>query len=492
MSRAPLSVLTIGWDPAFARALLDPVASRTGISFTHSVVGDARRVELLQREHRDHRWIAIGPRRGVALPDADVALLASLEGPGVPTVRSMVRGDPVVRHRPGEDALRYATLLARRIGAAIDEAVPDVVLANFDNVHAAISLGVARQRDVPWVALAFSVIPEHLTAFARGMTPEDLVPITRPVDPNLRREAEEVMARYRAAAVRIMAYRPPESLGARVRQFVTFGRNFARRAAHREQLGVEPFTFPSATERVTDIARRAMNRLRFPAERMLRETPKERFVFFPLHMAPESSVDTWAPMYQNQIELAVQVALAAPVDVDVVVKLHFSDPDNYAPGDLRRLMSLPRVFVAHPGTPSRAFIERASLVVGIQGTASLEAALWGKPVLLFGNSPYQHFPRSERAVRADLLGAQIQRMLKRRPATDDEIVSAFAAYMSRYMPGRINDWNIPMSEPDYERLAGCFRRLSEYLALPRVRETWYEAPPFAAGPLSTPGQVALA
>src|SRR5262249_41992573 len=149
-----------------------------------------------------------------------------------------------------------------------------------------------------------------------------------------------------------------------------------------------------------------------PTEEMLTAPPNSRFVFFPLQMSPESSIDTWAPFYQDQLALVVQLSLAIPADVEFVVKLHFSDPDNYSRAQLRGLTCLPRLRVIHPDASSHAFLRQAALVVGIQGTARLEAALLGKPVLLFGDSPYQHFPRTERARRPDELHQQIRRMLE--------------------------------------------------------------------------------
>jgi hypothetical protein len=327
--------------------------------------------------------------------------------------------------------------------------------------------------------LAFSVIPDNLTGFCRGVTPETLLPIVRPVDDRLRREAKEVLHRYRSMSVRIMAYRPPESIIERVNQVVSHIRNFRGRISRGKALGVDRFTYPTINERLADVGRRTLNRFRLPADGMLRKPLETPFVFFPLHMAPESSVDTWAPMYQNQIELAVQLSLAVPADIEVVVKLHFSDPDNYSPDQLRRLMQLPRVRIAHPSASSRSFIEQAALVAGIQGTANLEAALLGKPVLLFGDSPYQHFPRTERAKRPDELNEQIRRMLDLPPPEDEEILEAFAAYTARYMPGRINDWKLPMREEEFDKLADCFRALQSYVELPVNRETWYNQPPFS-------------
>lgn len=475
------SVFSVGWEPAFVQYLLTPIAARTGIEFTHGIVGDSRRIPIISREFPDCTWVALSKSTEDPLPPPDYRLLASLESVGVPTIRSMLRGDRVLRRRPATEALGYATLLAQRLTQALDEAKPDLILGSYDSAHSALGLAVAKSRGIPWVAMAFTVIPDNLTGFCRGMTPEQTLPLVRRIDDTLRSEARAELSRYRSRNVRILAYRPPESFGERARQIVSYARNLARRIASSRALGVDRFTYPTIPERLTDLARRSINGLRFPTEMMLKKPPDTPFVFFPLHMAPESSVDTWAPMYQNQLELAAQLSLAIPADLEVVVKLHFSDPDNYSPGQLRRLMQLPRVRIAHPGASSRSFIEQATLVVGIHGTACLEAALLGKPVLLFGDSPYQHFPRSERTKRPDELHGQIRRMLDLPPPSQEDIVEAFAAYMCRYMPGRINDWNRPIEEQEFDRMADCFRALRSYVEAPGNREAWYNRPPFLGG-----------
>jgi capsule polysaccharide modification protein KpsS len=226
--------------------------------------------------------------------------------------------------------------------------------------------------------------------------------------------------------------------------------------------------------------RRTLNRLFFPAKDMLWSPQEGAYVYFPFHMAPESMLDTWAPFYQNQLAFVVQVAQAIPIDMSFVVKLHFSDPDNYSRRQLKELMSLPRMHIAHPSASGSIFLEKASLVIGITGTSCLEAALIGKPVIVFGDSPYVNFPRSERAERPDKLYGQIRRMLDQSPPTDNEIAEAYAAYMARYMPGRINDWSRRFTEDELQRLTDCFMALASYVSEPANRQNWYKSAHFSA------------
>jgi hypothetical protein len=478
--RRSFHIFTVGWELALIRALTTPVAERTGIRFTHGLVGDGRRLPDVRRDFPGIEFLALSKANGDALPRPDHEFLASIESVGVPTIRGMIQGDRVLRYRPESESLGYATLLAHRIRAALDEFQPDVVLGSFDGLHAALSLAVAKSRGIPWVAMAFTVIPDNLTGFCKGVTPDTLIRITREDLEALRPQAEEIMWAVRSKRQKIMAYRSPASLGQRARQLVEHGRNLGRRVVAAKDLGVDRFTYPTASERCADIVRRSLNHLRLPAGRMLTAPPEGRFAFFPLQMAPESSIDTWAPFYQDQLALVAQLSLALPADLEFVVKIHFSDHDNYSPSELRRLMQLPRLRIARPNASSHAFLERSTLVAAIQGTASLEAALLGKPVLLFGASPYQDFPGTQRAERPDALPGQIRRMLEIPPPSDAEIVEAFVAYLARYMPGRVNDWSRPIEPVELGQLADCFQALRSYVEVPSNRSDWYAEPPFAA------------
>jgi hypothetical protein len=476
-------VFTVGWEPDFIAFLLAPIEKHAEMDFTHGLVGDASRLPFVQKQYPRSKFVALSKAQHEPLPIPDYELLASLECEGVPTVKSMVQGDRVLRHRPESEALGYATLLARRLHETLKELRPDVVLASYDSVHAAMSLAVAKSLGIPWVALAFTVIPDNLTGFCNGLTPNALVPLTRPLDEQLRSLARALIQNVRSKKQKVLAYRAPTSLSQWLRQYFVHGKNLLRRRQKARIFGIDRFTYPSIGERLHDVCRRAFNRLRLPTESMVAAPPETRFVYYPFHMAPESMLDTWAPFYQNQLAFVAQLSLAIPVDMAFVIKLHFSDPDNYSRGQLQQLMQLPRLCIADPNAPGRDFIEKATLVVGIQGTSSLEAALLGKPVLIFGDSPYQHFPRTQIARRPSELHQQIQRMLELPAPSDDEIVAAFAAYMARYMPGRINDWGRPIEPDALKQLADCFGALRAYVEEPVNRANWYRQPPFASGQL---------
>lgn len=459
------------------RDLLEPVGVEADIEFVHALTGAPGRLRYAKLELPSSKLLAIGPDSGARLP-IDTRLLASFEGPGVPTLRSMILGDRVLRERSENEALGYATHVAIRLCDILNELRPDIVLASFDSLHSSLSLAICKVRGIPWVAMAFTVIPQHLTGFCKGVTPDTLVPLTSSAQLSSVELAETTLNAVRERQHRVLAFRPPASLAQNTKQFLGYCRNFCRRIVSSQKIGADRYSFPTFSERLYDILRRRINASIMPRGQWLPAPPAERFVFFPLQMTPESSIDTWAPFYRNQLELVKQLSLAIPLDVLFIVKLHFSDPDNYTRLQIDELLSIPGVRIAHPSAPGMRFLESASLVVAIQGTASLEAALLGKPVVLFGASPYVDFPRTERAAMPEHLHAQIVRLLSSAPASHDEIVAAFAAYIRRYMPGRINDWGRAIEPQELKRLAQCFDALKGFTSCDSNRRDWYKGYPF--------------
>jgi hypothetical protein len=473
-SQKSFRILTIGWEPSFIRKLGIPVAQKTDIDFIHGLVGDAKRIKRVEELFLSSRFLPLSKFNSEPLPAPDYELLRSLETPGVPTVKTMIQGDRVLRNRPDEISFGYATLLAKNIRKVIREEKPDVVLATFDNLHSSLSLAVARIENVPWLSMSFSAIPKDLTGFCKGVTPNSMIEIERPVDNYLREEAREIISELRGKNIDVLTYLPARTVSQKTRKIFSYAKNLFVRMRGSSSLGYDIYTWPSMLERLQDIARRTANSVFLPRFRLINTPNKTKFAFFPLHMSPESTVDTWAPFYMNQLALIEQISLALPVDMELVVKLHKSDPNNYSRTQLNNLLKLCRVKLADPYSSSHQFITSSEIVFGIQGTACLEAALLGKPVIVFGDSPYIHFPNSERAEQTHKISAQIVRMLEKSAPEDVEIEEAFAVYMSRFMVGRLNNWRTPIQDFELTRLSECFEALRKFMEVPSNVMNWYE------------------
>jgi hypothetical protein len=119
-----------------------------------------------------------------------------------------------------------------------------------------------------------------------------------------------------------------------------------------------------------------------------------RYAFYPLHTEPEVSLLVYGRPYLNQIEVVRAVAMSLPVDMYLIIKEHPWMVGKRTLGSYRKLLDIPKVILAAPSSQARTWIQGAQLVVVVTGSVALEAAILGKPVVTFGDCPYNLLPRS--------------------------------------------------------------------------------------------------
>lgn len=127
--------------------------------------------------------------------------------------------------------------------------------------------------------------------------------------------------------------------------------------------------------------------------RFQRDTHVDRpFVLFPLHVAPEATLLGADPELADQFSLIKNLSMNLPWGVDLLVKVHPQQVDSRGVdfGFFRQCQSLPNVkLVAKEVDVRRLFGQDACLAVAvISGTVGFEAAMAGKPVIVFGHAVY--------------------------------------------------------------------------------------------------------
>lgn len=138
-------------------------------------------------------------------------------------------------------------------------------------------------------------------------------------------------------------------------------------------------------------ARRAA-RVLAGAYRMPGDMREVRYAFFPLHTEPEVSLLVYGRPHVNQLEVVRAIAMSLPADMFLVVKEHPWMVGKRSLGSYRKLLNIPKVVLANPGTEARAWIVGAKLVTVITSSVALEAAILGKPVITLGDCPYNLLP----------------------------------------------------------------------------------------------------
>ena len=152
-----------------------------------------------------------------------------------------------------------------------------------------------------------------------------------------------------------------------------------------------------------------------------------KFIYYPLHLTPESSINTPAPYYVDQFRVIDAIRMAMPSDHFLVVKEHYASIMVRPPRFMRELQKRSGVRIIHFRTPGREVIKRAALTISVTGTSTLEAFMLGKPALTLGAmfmSPYYGG-----ITRLSDLPDRIRHAIAHPPA-DDDIIRSIAEVMA--------------------------------------------------------------
>lgn len=181
------------------------------------------------------------------------------------------------------------------------------------------------------------------------------------------------------------------------------------------------------------------------------ELPR-RFIYYPLHYSPESSINVPAPFFVDQVRALDALRYAMPSDMALVVKEHPVCLDMRPVRFLREIRRLPGVIVVPSSMPSQTLIERAALTATVTGTAALEAFLLGRPAIALGPAlPGWAIGRqaSLEGLRNEIMRAMAQ------PPSDDFVIDQVARLMSARYPFYFSTAHTP-GEPMLRR--GNMRR----------------------------------
>jgi len=240
---------------------------------------------------------------------------------------------------------------------------------------------------------------------------------------NMRQEARELLQEFRRHP------EPPEDVATYhawlkgQKPLAVTARAFAATA-----LDVADSVF-SGQSRMETIARRwfevqsMWRRILINSKPFAARPPADRpFIYYPLHVDPESSTMVLSPWHTDQVGVIEALAKSAPAEMNVVVKEHAPMLGKRPRGFYEAIAHMPRVVLLRPDNDSLSLVRQAALTVVITGTAAWEALLLGRPALVIGDSPFLalgeglvHEPCLANLPRA------IRQALCTPPATDEAI-----------------------------------------------------------------------
>jgi hypothetical protein len=458
----------VGWSQQLIEALCERIAAKSNHSFSHLLHPMCDFDSYGKKIHGSTiHWFFDAKRMRLPAPDRE--FLASLEQEDVPTVHNMILSDRVASKLHYEEALAYASFVAKRLVAVCQQVQPSVVIGGFDGLHGSMTLAVARKLHIPWYALRFSVLPPGLAGFCENLSPASTISLRVAPPDRLRQLAEAALRDFEVEKIKAHAPSTPAFFnpGYLVRRipsqlkalFETFHRGYAGQ--------YNKYTDAKITYSVSAMFRESLrfrrNAIGVQQKWFTVEPPAEPFVFFGLHFQPESSIDVCAHFFSDQVRVVELMSRSLPPTHKLLVKLHKSAAAHYSRSQLAEFTRFPGVQLVSPFAKTREFIEKAALVFSIQGTIGLEAALLGKPVIVFADSPTKIFANVSSVGRLTELPTLVRKKLSEKMPERAATMEDFMAYLAPFCPASLNDWTIRPTDEEIDGYVDLFDLLGTFL-----------------------------
>ena len=117
----------------------------------------------------------------------------------------------------------------------------------------------------------------------------------------------------------------------------------------------------------------------------------EKFIYYPLQYSPESSINTPAPYFIDQMRIIDALRLSMPSDMVLIIKEHPSCIQVRNGNFIRLLRHKAGLRIAYYRMDHKEIIKKAALTVSVTGTANFEAFLLNRPSLVFGGCFFSEF-----------------------------------------------------------------------------------------------------
>lgn len=146
----------------------------------------------------------------------------------------------------------------------------------------------------------------------------------------------------------------------------------------------------------------------------------KKFVYFPMQVQPEATIDVQAPYFNNQIETMRQIAISLPDDYVLVAREHPGMVGLRPPSYLEKVARTPNVKLIDYRIPNEKVMKSADLVISPNSTTLAEAAFYNKPAIQFGNlGTTLRLPNVEKNTDMSLLSKKIKEMLNKNLKTEE-------------------------------------------------------------------------
>jgi hypothetical protein len=404
-------------------------------------------------EERIFDATAHGPewRRAPAPTPDDRALLAQCEKKSGWMLYDLIQMDELLRRRPTPYALRYLAVCARHVIEFLQTRRVQVVSGEQTWAFELMLGQVCALLEVPfWRPISIRV-PLDRFVFCTNRLEKDFIYFREPTD------ADRELARQAIDSVR---NRPRDSYAsiASLQVFKPHWQRLKLLAKHLWDVAWDRYdeTTLGPFGLVKKYLAMTWREFRNRRARIFEEPklpPERPFIYFPMHLQPEMSIDVMGNPYTNQIEVLRAVARTLPVTHDLWVKEHTIAMSKRTMAQYREIAAIPGVRLVQPRMGSLAIIEHADLTLTITGTSALEAAFLHRPGALMAPCVFDPIVRVLRfRPFSDSIARVLEDVRNRPSVSEEELVNYMAWLMAQSWPGHIGDqlW-FPQSLSDENR-----------------------------------------
>jgi hypothetical protein len=395
-------------------------------------------------------WLRRDEARAAKPSAADLELLRAYEQATGERVKHMILMDRFMRSAEPASALNYAVYVFRKLLDFLQRHKVRLVSGQPDNIPDLLALMIMRRHGGHYAAAFEMRLPvrrfmlwdsrieqqPHLTG---AVTPEA-------VDSAMLEEARALRDRVRSGARMHQVTRKSEQprMGWRWLQRITRGLLYRALVVSRHDAYMYTLRSVLFDLKFHMIAiNHALNRLMW-SQLFDQPVPGERFVLFTLNYAPEHTLDVEAPWFTDTEETVRNLARTLPLGIRLYVKEHPVALGIRGPLALRRLRRIPGVRLIDPHVDSHALIRASELVVTLSGTASLEAALYGKRTALLSDLFILRFSTCER-MQAPWQLNEVLQSAPPRPYDEEADLRTLAWLLSNSHPGTVIE---PLTDPE--------------------------------------------
>ena len=148
---------------------------------------------------------------------------------------------------------------------------------------------------------------------------------------------------------------------------------------------------------------------------------EKKYIYFALGLEPEGPTLISTPFYTNQIEVIRSMAKSIPVDYQLYVKEHpmqtlsaWRNIEYY-----REILELPNVKLIHPSVNNEKLLKNCSLAVTVVGTPALEAAIYKKPSIVYGEVIFSMLPSVHKVKNIEDLPSLVRKAINTQVNSND-------------------------------------------------------------------------